>query len=388
MLNYLSASWIFPVSSAPLADGVLVLNAEGEILDIWTAEEAKLQNITEIQYFDGVLVPGFINAHCHLELSHLLGKIPQGTGLTSFVNAVVAQRQANDEEIFQAMLAADQQLFENGVVAVGDITNKAVSSQVKRESNLYYHSFLEVYGFNRNGDEIVEEALVLKNSFEGLKSSLVPHAPYSVAPDLFAAIRQHTGYDDILSIHNQECAAETELFVEGTGLFAQMYQKMGVNLGLYHGNALNSIHYHLPQMPQNNLILVHNTFTEADDMDFAQARHSFLYWCLCPNANLYIENTLPDVPLMMQKDLRLVLGTDSLASNHQLSILDEMLVLQNKFDIPFETLLTWATLNGAKALNIQHQFGSFLRGKKPGVNLLKLDENGKISAKTKVKRII
>ena len=134
-------------------------------------------------------------------------------------------------------------------------------------------------------------------------------------------------------------------------------------------------------------LLVHNTFSNKADIDFAKTQHQKLYWCLCPNANLYIENALPDVDLFKNEAVKITLGTDSLASNHQLSILAEMQTLQNHKNISFEESLTWATLNGAEFLGIDKQYGSLSVGKKPGINLIKLGFDQKIE-NCKVERIV
>ncbi|MFN0255820.1 amidohydrolase family protein [Pedobacter ureilyticus] len=387
MQRYLSAEWIYPVTSEPIAKGVLEVAATGEIISILTAEEAANKNIVDIERFEGVLVPGFVNTHCHLELSHLFGKIPEQTGLPAFVREIVAQRAAADEMVIAAMDAADKQMFENGIVAVGDISNQLISKEVKQHSPLHYHTFVEVFGFNRPSQPIIDEAVKIRDSYWPLKASIVPHAPYSVSNELFQYIERNTRPQDILSIHNQETAAENEFFERGTGDFEATYQRMGVPKSEAHGTGENAIRYHLPQMPSNKTLLVHNTFTSKADIDFASAQHKDLYWCLCPNANVYIENNLPDVNLFFDQRVRITLGTDSLASNHQLSILAEMQTLQQKKRVPFDQLLKWATLNGAEFLGIANQYGSFEVGKTPGVNLIEVGE-AKIIKSTSVKRLI
>lgn len=387
MQRYLSADWIFPVTSAPLANGVLQVSPTGEILALYTQKEAEEQHIIDVERFEGVLVPGFINTHCHLELSHLIGKIPEQTGLPAFVREVVAQRVASDEIVIDAMKAADQQMYEHGIVAVGDISNQLISKEIKQQSDIYYHTFVEVFGFNKPSHPIIEEAVKVRDSYWPLKASIVPHAPYSVFEELFKYIEKETRPIDILSIHNQETLAENEFFERGTGDFEAMYQRMGVPKTAAHGTGSNAIHYHLPQLPQNRTLLVHNTFTSKADIDFASAHHKDLYWCLCPNANLYIENTLPDVMLFLDPHIKVTLGTDSLASNHQLSILAEMQTLQRQKRVPFNELLKWATINGACFLGIDQQYGSFDVGKTPGVNLVELGAGDIIKSKT-VKRLI
>jgi cytosine/adenosine deaminase-related metal-dependent hydrolase len=387
MQRNLSADWIYTVNTAPIKEGVLTVSNDGEIVGVYTAVEAAEKGLDSIERYEGVLVPGFVNTHCHLELSHLLGKIAEQTGLPAFVKEIVAQRAAADEVVLSAMKEADKQMYNNGIVAVGDIANQEISLSVKKASAIYYHTFVEVFGFNQPSKPIINNAVKIKKSFWPLKTSIVPHAPYSVSEELFRLISEQTQFDDILSIHNQETAAENEFFEKGSGSFEEMYLRLGVQKEHYHGAGKNSIRYHLPRLPQNNLLLVHNTFTSKADVDFAQSKHENVYWCFCPNANIYIEDSLPDYTQFLDPRVKITLGTDSLASNHQLSILSEMCTLQQNFGLPFDVLLKWGTLNGAKFLGIDSWCGSFEVGKKPSINLIGVDSQGKIKS-DKVKRLI
>lgn len=388
MVKYVSADWIYPVTRNPIPNGILGLNADGVISAVLTQEEAIQNKIHAITHYQGVLVPGFINTHCHLELSHLRGKINEKTGLTDFIKAILAIRQQPEEEIALAMQKANEEMYANGIVAVGDISNLLISKAVKLESKIDYHTFIEVFGFNRPTAPIMDAARQLKSDFAPLKASIVPHAPYSVSSSLFEAIAKQSASDDILSIHNQETKSENELFEDGTGSFADFFEEMGIAQSEAHGKGRNSLRYHLPQLSKNaNTLLVHNTFSTKADIDFAKTEHQKLYWCLCPNANLYIEGTLPDAALLTEENLRITLGTDSLASSHQLSILSEMQTLQSQKNIPFQVLLKWATLNGAKFLNIDAQYGSLTVGKKPGVVLINIADDEMITEKTTIKRL-
>ncbi|MFA6276012.1 MAG: amidohydrolase family protein [Pedobacter sp.] len=383
---YISANVVYRVNNTPLKNGVLGINEDGCIGAVLTQEEA--QGIENIQHYDGVLVPGFINTHCHLELSHLRQKIAEKTGLTGFIKQILSFRQQPEEEIISAMQNADAEMYENGIVAVGDISNLLISKSVKLNSKIYYHTFVEVFGFNRPSEPIIEQALNLKKEFAPLKASIVPHAPYSVSSSLFNEIEKVTNEDDALSIHNQETIGENELFETGTGKFADFFAELGIAQNDAHNSSKNSLNYHLPLLSKEvNTLLVHNTFSSKADIDFAKKEHQKLYWCLCPNANLYIENTLPDVDVLKTERLKITLGTDSLASNHQLNILSEMQTLQEHKSISFEELLKWATLNGAEFLGIESQYGSFEKGKKPGVVLISNAENGIINKETTIKRL-
>lgn len=386
MITYISANFIFPITSAPIKNGVLGLDEKGTIHEVFTSEEAK--HIKKIRHYKGVIVPGFINTHCHLELSHLKNKIEEKTGLIGFIKQILVLRQHPEEEVIAAMQNADEEMYNNGIVAVGDISNLLISKSVKQHSQIYYHTFVELFGFNRLSEPIITQGIQLKNDFEPLKASIVPHAPYSVSTELFKEIQNVTHGDDILSIHNQETDEENKLFETGKGAFAEFFNDLGIAQSDAHNSGKNAIQYHLPQMSKEvNTLLVHNTFSSKYDINFAKDEHQKLFWCLCPNANLYIENNLPDVGMLKEENLKITLGTDSLASNHQLNILTEMQILQDEKHISFSESIKWATLNGAEFLGIANQFGSLAVGKKPGIVLIALNEDLQIKKETKIKRL-
>lgn len=387
MQKYISADWIFPVSAEPISNGIIGLTDDGTITAVLRPEEASKQQLEVSEHYQGALVPGLINTHCHLELSHMKNQLEEKTGLTNFIKGILAFREQPESTILAAMQAADQEMYENGIVAVGDISNQLISKEIKLHSKIYYHTFVEVFGFNAPAEHTIAKGLALKKAFAPLKASIVPHAPYSVSVALFEAIKETT-FEDAISIHNQETKGENELFEKGTGEFANFFKALGIAESEAHNSGKNAIQYHLPQLPpQVNTLLVHNTFSTKEDIAFAKQQHQKLYWCLCPNANLYIEDALPDVALFSEEKLKITLGTDSLASNHQLDILSEMKTLQDQKQIPFSESLTWATLNGAEFLGINARFGSLTVGKKPGILNINLTVDGKIDETTRIKRL-
>jgi cytosine/adenosine deaminase-related metal-dependent hydrolase len=387
MLTYISASKIYPVSAAAIDHGLLALSPEGTIIAIYTAAEAETLQISPDHTYDGVLVPGFVNTHCHLELSHLKGRISEHTGLINFVGQIMSTRAAEASEIQKAMEDADQEMFDAGIVAVGDISNLSISKAVKLKSRLYYQTFIEAMGFNPTQVEtIMDKAETLKTDFGPLAASIVPHAPYSVSDPLMAAIAA-LNTEALISIHNQESPAENEFFQTKTGAFLGLYKFLGLDLGFYKTPGLSSLQATLPKLPKGKVLLVHNTTTSQGDLDFTANADQELFWCFCPNANLYIENALPNVQMFQASGLKITLGTDSLASNHQLSILKEMQTLQEHKQVDFETLLTWATLNGAAFLGIDQQYGTFEVGKTPGILCLAQLDGNKITDQTTVTRL-
>ncbi|WP_316798769.1 amidohydrolase family protein [Pedobacter frigidisoli] len=376
MLTYFSADWVFPVNESPIRNGVVAVDAEGRIAQLLTFENAELLGLAIVKY-KGAIVPGFVNTHCHLELSHMLGRVPENTGLVEFVQTIIESRQADSVQIQNAMLQADQQMFDNGIVAVGDISNQLISKAVKQKSQIYYHTFVEAMGFNpQRATAIMEYALGIKNDFAPLPASVVPHAPYSVSPALFELINHCAEKENtFISIHNQETVNENLFFKSKTGGFLGLYEFLGLDISFFKPTGKTSLPSWLPYSTSQKTLLVHNTMSGKGDVEFAKQNHPDLYWCLCPLANLYIENALPDVDLLISEGLKITLGTDSLASNRQLNILAEMKTLQQHKKVSFEDLLLWATKNGAEFLGLQGQLGTIEVGKSPGLNLVQLSED-------------
>ncbi|WP_421945920.1 amidohydrolase family protein [Pedobacter sp.] len=378
MLQYFSADWIFPVNAPPIKNGVVVTKENGEVVNLLTENESKDLNV---QKYKGAIVPGFINTHCHLELSHMLGQIPEKTGLVEFVKQVIKSRQSNEQQIKSAMEISDKQMFDNGIVAVGDISNQTISKEIKLKSEIYYHTFVEAMGFNPDRAEaIMHYSKEIKDGFSPLSASIVPHAPYSVSTGLFKLINAAVEENSFISIHNQETNDENAFFENKQGGFLDLYDFLGLDIEFFKPTAKSSLQSFLPYLNSLKTLLVHNTVSNKEDIDFAKKTNPDLYWCLCPNANLYIEDKLPDVDLLVNEKVKITFGTDSLASNHQLNILAEMKTLQAAKNINFEKLLSWATINGADFLGIEKDLGTIEIGKKPGLNLIQLSNNFEIES--------
>jgi cytosine/adenosine deaminase-related metal-dependent hydrolase len=375
-----------------LEDKVLITTEDGRIEDIIATNEAG----DDVEKFSGILTPGFINCHCHLELSHMKGLLPEKTGLVDFVFSVVTQRHFSETEILAAIEKAEDEMLQNGIVAVGDICNNTLTIPQKQKQRLAYYNFIEVSGwlpevaekrFNHSYE--IFKAYEQQTKNQKPKTSLSPHAPYSVSDALWKLLQQHFAGKTI-TIHNQETAHEDELFQHGTGDFRRLYERMKINDSFFQRPSTSSLENSLPKLKDaKNIILVHNTYTTEADLHSSSnhqiTKSSNLFWCFCPNANLYIENRLPDVKMFIDNNATIVLGTDSLASNWSLSILDEMKTISKNFpSIKTEQLLQWATSNGAKALQIEDQFGSFEKGKRPGVIQVEFDQSGTIQTSRKI----
>ncbi len=360
---------------------VLVTTTAGIIENIIPGSEAG----DDVQQLPGILAPGFINCHCHLELSHMKGLIPEKTGLVDFVFKVVTERHHPEEEILQAIADAEDEMLGNGIVAVGDICNNTLTLPRKQNRRLHYYNFIEASGWLPAVSELrSERAKQLYEQFESINDhrspgnvSIVPHAPYSVSGKLWEAIRPYFA-NKVVCIHNQETAFEDAFFLEGTGDFTRMYQMMKIDNSHHQPTQRSSLRSYFDQLiTAKNIILVHNTFIKEEDIRYAAQlvrSNGQLFFCLCINANQYIEQAMPPVDLLRSNHCNIVLGSDSLASNWSLSILDEIKTIRRHFPgIPLEEILVWATSNGAKALGMESMLGSFEKGKNPGV--ICFDEN-------------
>lgn len=383
---------------------VLIADEKGVVEAIVPLNEAG----EGVQSIEGVLSPGFINCHCHLELSHMKGMVPEKTGMTDFILAVLRSRSQPEEAIADAIEKAEEEMLLNGIVAVGDICNTTDSLLQKKKGRLYYHNFIEAIGFDPSrAEQRFSTSSSLFNDFAqqyGLpieSNSIVPHAPYSVSPELFQRIINFPG-NHILTMHNQESEPENELFISKTGDFLRLYAQLNLELSFFQPSGITSLQTIFPYFKKNQtIILVHNVTTSENDFRYlANVKYQTqspgfnhgspdLYFCLCPNANKYIGNSLPNVDLLRNGNYRIVIGTDSLASNNQLNILEELKSLQHHSpDVGLQELLQWATLNGAKAIQLEERLGSFEKGKTPGILLITETKNNLFSAKSQVERLL
>ncbi len=383
-----SADYIYTLDGAAIENGIVVTDDNGKILAV-TDEKALLD--PNIERFEGIIVPGFVNTHCHLELSHLHKKIAKGKGLIPFVKEVISKRADKDEVVIEAMKNADEEMFNNGIVAVGDISNHSISAEIKGKSKIKYHTILEMLAFDSSkSTEAVENAINLKQAFT-TPTSITPHAPYSLSKELLKNLTKYCKQgENKITIHNQENDDENNLYRYKEGPFMDFFKELKIDTDRFKAQSKNSIQTMIPFLPDNqNILFVHNTYTSLKDIYFTKRFNRKLHWCFCPSANFYIENRLPTFEFFKYTDYPITLGTDSLASNQKLCILSEMKLIQKNFeDVSFEELLKWATINGAKFLGFQNEFGSIANGKTPGLNLITNMKYGRLTDKSAVRKLI
>jgi cytosine/adenosine deaminase-related metal-dependent hydrolase len=382
-MRYITADKIFPVTSPVAENGVIILEDNGTIAavlsrDAFAEHDSKGE---KLEYMEGWLCPGFINTHCHLELSYLKSMVTPKTGMAHFIRELLRQRFSFTEEQMQQSYAdAEKEMLQNGIVAVGDISNFEHSLYIKQKGNLYYHTFVELLGMNPyDAGTLLDQGKELSKKFAAIpkgNSSVVPHAPYTVSPRLFELLKDYCYADDLpVTIHMQESPAEIQFIYDLTGDFKILFTELKFDFSRMPAYEARPMHAVLPQLPQcSRLLMVHNTLTSEDEIQWAQSLHKNIYWVLCPKANLYIEDRLPDVNAFVKSASKITLGTDSLTSNDTLSIMEEMKAIHTAFpEITIEQMIPWATINGAKALAIDKQYGSMEEGKNPGIINIKKD---------------
>jgi len=396
-MRKISAHTIYPVSSSPIENGVVIVDEKGKIIAV---DDIQNHDKTEIEFFDGIIVPGFINAHCHLELSHLNGVAQTGTGLIDFISQVIKNRNHSPEIIQGAIEREEKNMIDSGIVAVGDISNTTDTFEQKRNENLHYYTFVEYFDLfqESNTDNILQQydaVFIALTETSKSKKSKVPHAPYSVSRKLFNVIASEAKQSvksKTISIHNQETPPENELFLSKTGDFITFYERIGFDTKDIPKLEKPSVYYALEYLQKENRnLFVHNTLSTKEDIKSTHQKlgKENVFWATCPNANLYIENNLPNYKNFLETNAQVCIGTDSLTSNWQLNILEEMkTILKYQSYLDFETVLQWATINGASALGFSDVLGSIEVGKTPGLVLIENTENGNLTNGSKSKKIV
>ncbi len=381
------ADALFTGSEILGSDKVLITDREGVVEDIIDGEDAG----EDVRTMTGLLCPGFVNTHCHLELSHMKGRISPGSGLIDFLIKVIKERSYPPEVIQEGIRNGAEELYKSGTVAVGDICNTPDTAAFKLTSPVRWRNFIEVLGFNEStAPDRLAYAERIRRQFAS-PATLSPHAPYSVSSSLFHLIDDASAGQPV-TIHNQEAPDEDELYKCKQGGFFRLYESLSIDPAPFQPSGKSSLQTYLPWLVNaSDLLLVHNTNTREEDILFAKKITGLsinLFFCICINANQYITSQVPPLDLFRKHDCALTVGTDSYASNHQLNMLEEIKSICRAFPhVPLAEPLRWATLNGARALRFHEHLGSFEKGKQPGVVLISDVADGKLTEGSVAERI-
>lgn len=367
-----AAQYLITNKGPVLKRAIVTTDDEGRIIDIDNNQD-ELDNQPSVEFHNGIIIPGFVNCHCHLELSHMKGIIPQRQGLASFIEQIRTNRNSAPEAIERAAFAEDNAMFKKGTVVCADICNNTSTFRIKAQSRIRYFNLIEVFGIDpAKASKRFSEAMSVAEAAKkmNLPYSLTPHSPYSVSLPLFRLLSEVTAGSKLISIHFLETTGEKQFLEKHSGPLMEAYERSGLigDTREFASSHEDVIMNHIPQT--GNLILVHNTYADSQIVETLQKRNN-LFWCICPGSNLYIEGVLPPLELLLREQCTIIIGTDSLASNVRLEILEELKLLQHSFPhVPLTDLIQWATINGARALQEEKEFGSIEPGKKPGLLLL------------------
>ncbi len=368
-----SAQYIITGTGKILKRGIITTSDEGRISDIEDTG-GELPELSKTKFYNGIIVPGFINCHCHIELSDMHKQADEHTGLGEFIKKVRETRAQQEDYVLKCIADADKMMFERGISACGDVCNSSMSFEIKEQSSIKYINFLEVFGIDPGkAEKRINEVLELKKEAYkySSKSYIVPHSFYSMSATLLEKVKELSSDNELNTVHFMESEQEANLLKYAAGGLMESYGAMGISPDMLYDRVPDHITGVRDYISANgNLILVHNTYAGEQEIQEAGKRDKS-FFCLCPGSNLYIENTLPPVKTLMKLGADIVLGTDSLASNKSLDILGEMKIISSNFpDIGLEEIVQWATINGARALSIENDYGSIEKGKRPGLVLI------------------
>ena len=393
-IKRVTAKFIYTLDSAePILNGYVEYDdANGEILSIGSCPQGE-------EVHPGALVPGFVNAHCHVELSHLYKKFRKGTGMAGFIDQINELRDwaGNDVKAKLVQQWMDK-MWNDGVSAMADISNDESSFEVKKSHKMYTRTFLEVFGSEPEMCDQVMTGVKALNAHAdkvGIDAAPTPHSCYTMSPQLLSASAAAGLERGFISYHSQESQEEEDLLLTGSGAMYENRKRSGMSTPPVTGES--SLKYFIGRLAaakaapyDEHILLVHNVCLAQGDIDAAKRVMKNVYWAVCPLSNIFIHNALPPIPLMKENNLNVVVGTDSLSSNDDLDMVKELYCLHVNFpQVPMTQLLEWACSNGAKFLKKDDVLGTLTVGKKPGiVRVDNIDSEGNLTAESRSLRII
>ena len=376
-MRKIAAQYIFPLNGKPpIQRGAVTLDNRGTVVEI----SQLSQETANTEFYNGIIVPGFVNTHCHIELSYLKGKFERASGMAGFIRQINRLRESSSREQRIELIEEEMtKMYLSGVSAMADISNGDESFAVKAKSPMYTRTFLEIFGTDPKDIRKITSGLKKLNRKAlgyGIAASPTPHSCYTMSPELLKKVSSQALKAGWLSYHNQESWEEEELIRRGEGPIANEYKGRGEGTPPVTGtSALTYLLDSLKSLGLNrydqNIMLVHNACTDEDSIRTAMGLFDNLFWAICPLSNLFIHNTVPPVELLRRLRANITIGTDSLSSNDALSIVEEIKSIHRYFpDIPLEEILEWSSYNGAKFLKIEQSAGSIEVGKRPGIVLI------------------
>ncbi len=376
------AAWICPIDAAPIANGWVAVEA-GRIVALGGPEipEPKAQSLQFRNLGSVVLMPGLVNAHIHLELSWLRGRVPPAATFIHWIAQLFAQRRTpervDDPGVLAAVDAAIIELRASGTVAVGDISNSLAPVQALANSGLGGLVFHELIGFKERDGRLIDQSRPARDTARGAGTgvTIAPHAPYSVSAELFQAIRQSVDASDlpITSVHLGESPEEVEMLARGTGPWPAILKAVGAWRDDWTPPAAGPVEYldRLGMIDARTLVVHGVQFGEASLALLAERGATLV---TCPRSNQWVGVGAPPIERFYRSGVAVAVGTDSLASVDDLNLFSELKAMRWLAPgVPPRELLKSATLVGARALGIEQDLGSLTPGKRAAMIAVRLD---------------
>jgi len=366
------ADWVLPISSPPLrgglvavgrgrVDGVAAESGRDDHLAAWSVAASEVVDLGS-----RALLPGLVNAHTHLELSWMRGRVPPGDSMPSWAARLIALRSGSAGDLPGPIVEAVAELRAAGTALVGDVTNTLAAYDAVAGSGLGGVVFRELLGFRAaDPEDLVSAALARLAALPAapsLATTLVPHAPYSVAPALFRAIG--TACDAPLSVHLGESPEELQFLRDGTGAWRSLLERIGAWDDGWRPPGCGPVEY-LDRLGLvgPRLLAVHGThFTGAEMARLAAAGATIV---ICPRSNRWTGAGVPPIDAFFASGVRVAIGTDSLASVEDLNVFSELAEARRLApNVPARHLLETATICGAAALGFGAHHGTIEPGKR------------------------
>ena len=374
------AQWVVPIARAPIRNGFVTIGGDDRIqsVDSSIPEPGGVVDLGRV-----VLLPALVNAHTHLELSYLRGSVPPSGSFNEWVSDLMSRRRAWPDPAAPAILEAARQAIDeahrSGTGVIGDISNTLVTVDLLRDARMAAHVFYEQLGFNIPDAAAkvagARDAIATRvTGDDWIRISLAPHAPYSVSPELFHAIRADVDAapHPLTTVHLGESPQEIQLLRDGTGATRVMLERLGVWTDEWKPPGVSPVTYlaDLGFLDARTLV-VHGV--QFDSADLAKLRAIGATLVSCPRSNVYVGVGSPPLESFYDAGVPVAFGTDSLASVADLNMFNELAEARRIAPgVPARRLLESATLTGARALGFASDFGSVDVGKRAVFSVVRM----------------
>jgi cytosine/adenosine deaminase-related metal-dependent hydrolase len=361
------APWVLPIAQPPIRDGWVAVQ-DGRISGLGSSSD--LTPASTVVAVDGAIMPGLVNAHTHLELSWMRDQVPPAPSMPQWVDRLMALRRTVGHEPPEPIAEAILEARAAGTVLVGDITNTLAPYEPLRDNRLSAAIFRELLGFN-----VPDPAAAITSALQQiaqltpipwLRPSIVPHAPYSVAPSLMRAIAEASRATRV-SMHVGESAEEIEFLRTGQGAWRELLQRLGVWTDAWQPPGTGPVDYIAScGLVNDRLLAVHCVQLTDDELHTLASAGATVV--TCPRSNRWVGAGAPPIERFYASGVRVAVGTDSLASVEDLNVFAELKMMRELApSVPARRIVESATRCGAEALGFGNELGTIEPGKRAGL---------------------